>query len=417
MDRNDLNRLRKLLSGGYVNPMSAQNPMMDLNRNRAIGMSNANQLNSYLGPLLNITSNLAAGAGGYFYTPKNAPKAAGGGQLLRMNKPSFGMSEYRGENIPFGLPMDQLPMDQLPMDQLPIAPIEGEYSYAPVSYSPDYSIPEPAAAGAAPVEYKYDTSPIVINTSKMPRYKNLYKEYTDEENEAYFRDKSQRYFNIQDPEKAKQIRNTVFFKNEGPNYYEGAASGIRNNNPGNTRPGDWIRDGAIGLYYQGDEYELMKAGKLVDKNGKPRKPRTLMVYNDVRDGIYDMWGLVRKHIRDGEDTIYKLIRKYLGKNPEDKNDPVTYIQHVSEWTGIKPHQKLDYTNMDQMIAILNAIAAQENSVDISSYTKHLKKYNAINLKDQLGGPIKMQSGGLWDWAKRKTREARESLQKKNRPTY
>jgi len=106
----------------------------------------------------------------------------------------------------------------------------------------------------------------------------------------------------------------------------GLPLGLRNNNPGNLRPGiAW--QGATGTN-QG-----------------------FLVFKDIAWGIRAMATDIGNDIRiDGSDTLTKLIHDYA---PPSENDTIAYINTVSRKTGITPNEKIEPT-VDNLKKIIRA---------------------------------------------------------------
>jgi hypothetical protein len=63
--------------------------------------------------------------------------------------------------------------------------------------------------------------------------------------------------------------------------------------------------------------------------------------------------------RFGADTLRKILTKYA---PPKENPTHIYIKHASEWTGIKPDEKLDLSNKRTLAKLVGAIARQEGTI-------------------------------------------------------
>ena len=95
----------------------------------------------------------------------------------------------------------------------------------------------------------------------------------------------------------------------------GLPIGLRNNNPGNIRPGD---------NWQG----------MIGENGG------FVVFSDVAWGIRAMCTDLRTDINQGQNTIRKLITEYA---PPSENDTAAYIRYVVAVTGIAADTILQQT--------------------------------------------------------------------------
>lgn len=108
--------------------------------------------------------------------------------------------------------------------------------------------------------------------------------------------------------------------------------GLRNNNPGNIRYGDFAKKyGATGQ----------------DDKG-------FAVFPTMQAGAAAMAGLLKSYASKGVDTISSIISKWA---PSSENDTSAYIAAVAKQTGINPNQHL---SGDQYAAVQNAIATHEN---------------------------------------------------------
>lgn len=116
--------------------------------------------------------------------------------------------------------------------------------------------------------------------------------------------------------------------------YANYSLGIRNNNPGNIRPGDnWV--GMVGT----------------NKN--------FVVFKDIHHGLRALAVDVSNKINKGYDTINKLISRYA---PPIENDTKRYVQVVTAATGIGPDEKLT-ANFDTLKKLIRSIVMHENGAD------------------------------------------------------
>jgi hypothetical protein len=112
----------------------------------------------------------------------------------------------------------------------------------------------------------------------------------------------------------------------------GAPRGIRNNNPGNLRYGEFAqRMGATGQ----------------DDKG-------FAVFSDMKTGSNAGLELLKSYMRRGYDTIEKIISRWA---PANENDTGAYIAAVSKSLGVGSKQKL---NDQQLAELSQAIFSHEN---------------------------------------------------------
>jgi hypothetical protein len=110
-----------------------------------------------------------------------------------------------------------------------------------------------------------------------------------------------------------------------------APRGIRNNNPGNIRYGDFAyKHGATGR----------------DSGG-------FAIFPTMDAGIAAQRALLQTYLAQGNDTVRKVLSKYA---PPSENDTTGYISEVSKKLGVGPDQRLSAANID---ALSNAIFARE----------------------------------------------------------
>ncbi len=108
---------------------------------------------------------------------------------------------------------------------------------------------------------------------------------------------------------------------------EAKGKGISNNNPGN-----------------------MMLGK------QPRR------FSSLEVGTQADFNNVQKWIKRGDDTISKLMHRL---SPAYENDTAGMIARISKAVGIGPNTKLDYTNQDQIIKLVNEKTFLEHSVRLT----------------------------------------------------
>ena len=113
--------------------------------------------------------------------------------------------------------------------------------------------------------------------------------------------------------------------------------GIRNNNPGNLRPGhDW-------------------QGMLGENKG-------FVVFETIIYGLRALaMDLINKNLR-GLDTVRKVISVYA---PTSENNTDAYIKSVCNFIGRKPDESIKLTRT-MLIYFVQAIVAHENGPDIAS---------------------------------------------------
>ena len=118
----------------------------------------------------------------------------------------------------------------------------------------------------------------------------------------------------------------------------GLPLGLRNNNPGNLRPGiDW--QGAIG------------------------QNQGFVVFENIAYGIRAMSTDIGNDMRlDGKNTIRKLISEYA---PPSENDTDAYIASVVGYTGFSADQVLQPTK-DTLMRLIRAILNVELGVNYSN---------------------------------------------------
>jgi len=147
-----------------------------------------------------------------------------------------------------------------------------------------------------------------------------------------------------------------------------APRGIRNNNPGNIRYGDFAyKNGATGR----------------DSGG-------FAIFPSMEAGVAAQRALLQNYLLQGNDTIRKVVSKYA---PSSENDTSGYIAEVSRKLGVGADQKLSSANID---ALSSAIFAREvgakNAADLGSAAA---RANAGLIASQSAG-----ARGAGSWASR-----------------
>jgi len=129
--------------------------------------------------------------------------------------------------------------------------------------------------------------------------------------------------------------------------------GLRNNNPGNLRPGDnW--QGMIGIN------------------------QNFIVFENILWGIRALGTDIRTKVNNGYNTIEKLITRYA---PPTENNTAAYIAAVSNYTGINPQTVLQLT-AGTLAALIRAIM----NVELG------QNYSAIITNQEIAEGIAMMSG-------------------------
>ncbi|WP_186216292.1 hypothetical protein [Burkholderia gladioli] len=114
--------------------------------------------------------------------------------------------------------------------------------------------------------------------------------------------------------------------------------GVRNNNPGNLKYGDFA-------YQQG------ATGR--DSDG-------FAVFPTMEAGVAAQRALLGLYLRQGNDTIRKVVSKYA---PSSENDTTGYIADVARKLGISPDQRLTTANI---AALSDAMIAREVGVSAAA---------------------------------------------------
>jgi len=113
--------------------------------------------------------------------------------------------------------------------------------------------------------------------------------------------------------------------------------GLRNNNPGNIRPGD---------AWQG----------MTGENGG------FVVFQDISWGLRALGTDIANKIREGYGTIRDLVTRYA---PPSENNTGAYIAAVAADTGIDPDQALNQ-DVGTLHSLIRAIINHENGPSASS---------------------------------------------------
>lgn len=134
--------------------------------------------------------------------------------------------------------------------------------------------------------------------------------------------------------------------------------GLRNNNPGNIRPGD---------SWQG----------MTGENGG------FVVFQDITWGLRALATDITNKIREGYDTITTLITRYA---PPSENNTTAYINAVSADTGIPADQPLQL-DPGSLHDLVRAIMNHENG----------DSYSALVSDQDIDTGISTMSGSLLQW--------------------
>lgn len=142
--------------------------------------------------------------------------------------------------------------------------------------------------------------------------------------------------------------------------------GLRNNNPGNLRPGDnW--QGAIG----------------VNQN--------FIVFENILWGLRAMATDIRTKINNGYNTIEKLITRYA---PPSENDTAAYISYVSRFTGINSRTVLQ-VNYSTLAALVRAMMNVELGANFSAIITDQEINEGIGLMSgTVPGAVIIAGGGV-----------------------
>jgi hypothetical protein len=112
------------------------------------------------------------------------------------------------------------------------------------------------------------------------------------------------------------------------------AVGITLNNPLNIRKG-------------GDVF----IGEIV-----PGRHAAFKTFKTLADGYRAAFLTLGTYNLNGFDTIEKIVMRWA---PPVENDSITYISHVSQWSGILKDLKLKTTDGDSYLRIVRAMSIQE----------------------------------------------------------
>lgn len=147
---------------------------------------------------------------------------------------------------------------------------------------------------------------------------------------------------------------------KGPSISSNAPRGIRNNNPGNIRFGDFAK---------------AHGATTADKDG-------FAVFPTMAAGEKAMQDLLQSYRGKGIDTISGIVSRWA---PSSENDTSAYIKDVSAKTGIGANQHLD---MSQYAAVQRAIAMHENGpayARASTVETHIGTINVNTQATDAGG--------------------------------
>jgi len=154
--------------------------------------------------------------------------------------------------------------------------------------------------------------------------------------------------------------------------------GLRNNNPGNIRPGD---------AWQG----------MTGENGG------FVVFQDITWGIRALATDITNKVREGYNTITSLISRYA---PPSENNTGAYIAAVAADTGIPADQVLDL-NQESLHDLVRAIMNHENGDQFSALVSDqdidtgisMMSYSLLQLVNAAGIAVQNPStpGGIYVW--------------------
>ncbi len=115
--------------------------------------------------------------------------------------------------------------------------------------------------------------------------------------------------------------------------------GYRNNNPGNIRTNNDLFQGEI----------------------RPSRDREFKQFETMAHGYRAMFRILYNYYKHYHlDTIRKMITRWA---PPGENHTETYINNVSEWSGIQADAPIDVNNREQMTRIVAAMSKMENGRD------------------------------------------------------
>lgn len=112
-----------------------------------------------------------------------------------------------------------------------------------------------------------------------------------------------------------------------------SARGIRNNNPGNIRPGQGFK-GEVGD----------------DGEGYAR-------FDTIENGIRAIAVDLLTKMSNAIDTVREIVTKYA---PPTENDTAAYIKSVCAATGFKEDEILNLNHIEQLRKVVRAIIVHEN---------------------------------------------------------
>ena len=130
--------------------------------------------------------------------------------------------------------------------------------------------------------------------------------------------------------------------------------GYRNNNPLNVRYSAW---------------NAWK-GKVVPNTDGAYEQFENMAYG-YRAALY----LLRKYIRQGYDTVAKIISRWA---PENENNTQAYIDHVCEFANLHRDQVIDQNDKETLTAMARAMSICENGITDETKAAGLPNMTIIN---------------------------------------
>lgn len=137
--------------------------------------------------------------------------------------------------------------------------------------------------------------------------------------------------------------------------------GIRNNNPGNLKVSSspWLGK----LPYEANQDYDCRSGRVT---------RTFEQFSQYKYGIRALIKLLENYMQvKGLRTISQIINRYA---PSTENNPVTYIQFVSNYTGYSPNWPLS-PSRETLRALSRAIARHENGMEAISDAQFAAAWN------------------------------------------
>lgn len=136
--------------------------------------------------------------------------------------------------------------------------------------------------------------------------------------------------------------------------------GYRNNNPGNIR----LTFDAKGnkTFWQGE----------IEGEDKSFKKFKSMAY-----GYRAMFVLLNTYMKNGFNTLVKIINRYAPA--EDNNHPLSYINTVSNRSGVKPDEVLKQTDIEKLLKVVAGMSFVENGVsaNITDVEKGYKLFKTV----------------------------------------